>query len=141
MSEKSAFRKTVRDFNKAHGPGVTENLINRYDKYLQRQFAPKNKGVPFLKYAGKPELSNMFTGVKPTILAKGLAIGGALAYGFASGAINVMNRGEQAARANAQDVGSAGFMSYDAVGNVSGGRRDLGATGDLVFALHKNRRG
>jgi len=115
------------------------NVLNRYEKYLNKLKA-EGKNIPGFKYV-KPELGNMYTGIKPTKLAAGLVIGTALAYAVGQSAWNTANRGRDKSMASATDTGNFAGMSYDAVGNISNGQRDLGATGDLVFALHKARRG
>lgn len=123
-------------------------------KYLKKDsslFADKAEKLAKLKSAGKtipgvnwvkPSWDNLFIGAE----LKGttdLAIAGVAALGIAGAA--ALGHGKSKARGFADttqtnDSGSLPGMSYDAVANSTGGRRDLGATGDLVFGLHNSRR-
>ena len=80
-------------------------------------------------------LSNAYTGVGLTKLGVGLlALGAATKLGF--DAYAAKKQVDASFKPQAEDLGSLSGMSQDAVGNVVRGKRDLGATGNLVFGLH-----
>jgi hypothetical protein len=112
-----------------------------WEKYLGRMAQQGKKFAPGF-HPVKPHRTNLYTGLE---MNRGLAIGitaGALAWGIGSSiASSEVNKGKNAALSNTEDVGSLGRMSGDAVGNVVGGRRNLGATGDMVFGMHNSRKG
>lgn len=85
-----------------------------------------------------PDWSNMFVGhrMKPG-MDKAIGIG-AIAVGAGIGYLSGKTQEPETWQ---EDVGNLPILSYDAVPNAIGGRRDLGATGDLVFGLHNQRRG
>jgi hypothetical protein len=120
--------------NPLHGKG-----INRLADFLSDEYKAGRKFMGFKPV--EPGLTNAYIGLKPTKpLMAAVAIGAAV-YAAAGSAWNGSVDKSQMLRSKGQDVGNLSAMSYDAVGNVSAGRRDLGATGDLVFGLHNMRRG
>lgn len=92
------------------------------------------KGILFRDTAAR--LNNGFTGVGLTKLGAGLLGVGLIAGNMAKSAYDGYKNDKAMLRPQAEDIGYLSTMSMDAVGNVRGGRRDLGATGDLVFGLH-----
>ncbi len=75
-------------------------------------------------------------GIQTTKLFGALAVGGVAAWGIAAGSVNGRT---SALQQNAEYAGNMPQMDYDAVPNVDRmtGKRDFGATGDLVFGLNK----
>jgi hypothetical protein len=111
-----------------------------FDK-VEHYKANKIKPAPGMKFV-TPELGNFYTGIKPTKATTALGMIGIAAWAVGAGAYQATGgRGVAAARNNAEDLGNLSALSYDAVGNIYKGRRDLGATGDIVFGLHNSRRG
>lgn len=113
--------------------GLLSELGQRYSKAAK----PFVEGTAGLKWVGQ-DATNFMTGFRVTKPAAAIAVGGILAYGAAKTAYDVGSYKKQQIVANAQDVGQLAAMSYEQNG---GGRRDLGASGDLVFGLHNKRRG
>lgn len=111
----------------------------RYGKFLKDEYAQGHKFLG-LK-AVEPGVENMFTGLKPTKAAAALAVTGLLAYGAVKTAWDTTVERKQRVMSKAEDVGTLPSLGYDAVGNVSGGKRDLGATGDMVFGMYNARKG
>lgn len=96
------------------------------------------KGIFFRDTAAR--LNNGFTGVGLTKLGAGLLGAGLLLGNAGKAAYEGYKRDKAMLRPQAEDIGYLSTMSMDAVGNVRGGRRDLGATGELVFGLHASDR-
>lgn len=88
----------------------------------------------------QPSVTNAFTGyeVKPGL--DNVLATGAMAFGVGVAAVQA-NTIDTRAPVRSDQAGSLQGLSYDAVANTSAGRRDLGATGELVFGLHNQRRG
>lgn len=87
-----------------------------------------------------PSLTNAYTGYE---MKRGWDIGlaaGALSFGVGVSAVQA-NTVDTKVVARSEQAGTLQGLSYDAVPNAAGNRRDLGATGDLVFGLHNQRRG
>ena len=98
-----------------------------------RRILPGKNGILFKNTPAA--LKNGFTGIGITKLGIGLIATGMVGM-TAKDTYDTVQYNKMAARPEAEDLGSISTMSYDAVGNVNNGRRDLGATGDLVFGLH-----
>ena len=98
-----------------------------------RRILPGKNGILFKN--APATLKNGFTGVGLTKLGAGLLVAG-MVGAVAKDTYDMVQGNKMAMRPQAEDLGSLSTMSYDAVGDVNGGRRDLGATGDLVFGLH-----
>lgn len=117
--------------------------FERYGKYLDKMAGQGKTILPGFKTV-IPDVNNFYTGLemKPGLNAA-LTIG-ALAWGVGSKIVPALmdpNGSRAAATKNTEDVGSLPGMAGDAVGNVNSGRRDLGATGDIVFGMHNARKG
>lgn len=88
----------------------------------------------------EPSIKNAYTGyrIKPGV-ETGLAMG-VVAFGAGIGAVKggVMYRRKYP---QSEQAGTLPGLSYDGVPNATDGRRDLGATGELVFGLHNARKG
>lgn len=112
-----------------------------WEKYLGRMAQEGKNIAPGIGMV-KPHTSNLYTGLE---MKRGLAVGltaGLVAWGVGSAYFDgKVNQGRDAALRNTEDVGSLNRMGADAVGNVSGGKRNLGATGDMVFGMHNSRKG
>lgn len=112
------------------------------------KFAKAGVKLPGMEYR-KPSLKNYGTGLQ---MSSGWnnALGiGALGLGIVAGAMSRGSVGNakhgytsrEELRRKAVDVGPMPMMGGDAVGNVANGKRDLGASGDIVFGLSNSRRG
>lgn len=79
-------------------------------------------------------------GKRTTALGQTAIVAGVAAWGIGAGRANYQR---DTLTRNAEYVGNLPSMDYDAVPNVdqATGRRDFGATGDLVFGLNNSRRG
>lgn len=123
--------KMLSDAKRAKGGvgAVVDKVLNRKQDYLGYGFKHVHNSVE------NP------LGMKPTKLLAGTVAVGALGFAVASGALSVANRKADIAMQNAEEVGNLAAMSYDAVGNMSKGKRDLGATGDIVFGMYNARKG
>jgi hypothetical protein len=109
------------------------DLSKRYSKVAK----PIVEKVPGLKWVGQ-DPTNFFTGFRLTKPAAAIAVTGILGTAAAKTGIAYKDAKTQSVTtANAQDQGIMPSMAYE----QTGGRRDLGATGDLVFGLHNMRRG
>ena len=96
---------------------------------------PIGKGLKPLLYNVKPsEARNLFTGLRLKKSVTALGLIGIAAVVAAKAGGDIANTGRT--RGGGMDVGEAGYMSYD---TAMMGRKDLGATGDIVFGLHKMR--
>ena len=86
-----------------------------------------------------PNVGNLFTGHElKSGVDKTLALG-AFGFGVGLGVVQSHKDGNQSPIE--ESIGNLPGLSYDAVSNASGGRNELGATGDLVFGLHSQRKG
>lgn len=112
-----------------------------WEKYLNKMAGQGKNIAPGIGMV-KPHRSNLYTGLE---MKKGVAMGltaGVLAWGVGSSIFKgTVNVGRDAAMANTEDVGTMGRTGADAVGNATGGQRNLGATGDMVFGMHNSRKG
>ena len=117
--------------------------FERYAKYLDRMTGEGKKILPGFNNV-IPDATNVYTGLEIT---KGLSTTlkvGALAWGVGSQIIPaaIDPKGSRAAaQRNTEDVGYLPGMSSDGVGNAGSGKRNLGATGDIVFGMHNARKG
>lgn len=112
---------------------------NRDASNLSRIAKGKKGPFPGMKYVAA-DSRNMYSGLRTTGGANALILAGTLVaagIGAARGGIE----GNKQFRSAPEDMGYSSRMSSDAVGSVSKGNRDLGATGDLVFGLNNTRKG
>ena len=103
--------------------------------------AKRTAGVALRPYKRvDPSWGNFFTGHELKGGVDKALAAGALAFGVGAG-IKEAVFDDPKNSVPAEYAGTLPGLSYDAVPNAAGGRRDLGATGDLVFGLHNQRRG
>jgi hypothetical protein len=88
----------------------------------------------------EPSLSNAFTGYEVKSGVDAALAGGAMAFAVGTAAVRGAHMDDNTPTRMPEQAGSMPGLSYDGVANTSNGRRDLGATGDLVFGLHNSRR-
>lgn len=112
-------------------------------QYANRLKDLNDRGIktPFMKYV-QPEASNFYTGHELKMGWEVAVAGAAVAYGIGS-ALARKGTGEDdrsTLERRAVDVGGLPGTNADAIGHASGGSRNLGASGDLVFGLNNMRR-
>lgn len=112
---------------------------NRDSTNLARIAKGKKGPFPGMKYVAA-DSRNMYSGLRSTGGANALILAGTLvAAGI--GAAKGFSAGNKQFTSAPEDMGYSSRMSSDAIGSVSGGSRDLGATGDLVFGLNNTKKG
>jgi hypothetical protein len=112
----------------------------KFSKYVTKQLNKlpndsKNIAPLFFKRA-TPDATNLFTGHR---LRKGWTaalIVGAAAVSLGKSGVDYAQQGRNSM--SKTDVGEMESLSYDT--NMTG-RKDLGATGDIVFGMHRGRKG
>lgn len=116
------------------GISSANRVLSRISHSANKAIIPGGRnGIIFKNKAAT--LSNAYTGIGLTKLGVGLLATGALVK-TGIDAYKGKKQVDASFRPQAEDLGALSTMSYDAVGSVYGGRRDLGATGELVFGLH-----
>lgn len=88
----------------------------------------------------EPSLTNAFTGYEMKAGVDTALAGGVMAFAAGTAAVRGAYMDDNKPTRAPEQVGSMQGLSYDGVANTANGRRDLGATGDLVFGLHNSRR-
>lgn len=98
------------------------------------------------RYTGDHTINNLYTGYKPGFVGSGMILGGLTLASVGNMSENANQIYEEQAKNNGGDFGVQSLPQTR--GDLAGYNRmvptntmDLGATGDLVFALHKLRGG
>ena len=110
-------------------PGVSTFGMNANKMLL----GSTKKGIIF-KHA-PATAKNVFSGIGLTGLGKTL-VGAALIGSAVATGVSAYNA-PSPLKPPGEDIGGLGTLSMDGEGQVIKGQRNLGATGDLVFGLHK----
>lgn len=104
------------------GMGANKTLLGSTKRGLLFKHAPAT-------------VKNLGTGIGLTGLGKALIGAGIVGSAVAAG-VKSYNAPSQL-KPPGEDIGGLGTLSMDGSGQVIRGQRNLGATGDLVFGLHK----
>jgi len=114
------------------GTNIGQKIGSTVDSYWAKA-AAKGRS-PLLHNIEASTANNLFTGLK---LKKGvtkLGILGVAAYAGIKTAKGIAAKGTE--DLHSTDMGEAGYLSYD---QGMQGRTDFGATGDIIFGMHKRR--
>lgn len=117
------------------GNAIIQNIGHKANRFV---LGSSKNGILFQHRPAS--VANGFTGIGLSPFAVGLGVAGIAGAGIANG-VSAKKQVDRSFRPQAEDMGPLQTMSVDAQGSVVNGSRNLGATGDLVFGLHRMDRG